>query len=533
MNEQLRNRTNNTPNPPDSILDRHTADAICSACNPERISRLHASLEAIRQRIEDAYSLISTDLPGISRELISAFDQAGEALDDLSRGESGGMIGRLQAFLDSLEERVGLMRNTTMHSIETLHNARQLFSAPWAAPTAASLETQPASDSGRAGPGSSLIDAADALEKLLEESLDLQGYCLGRIQRCALHSIPSLANSVSNIAVILQDLASRSNAMEAILHRTMTSLQTHDIIDQDIAAISGGLQEAFLGVIRVGRGDGNTGILCFLEQFSTLSLDLMTRIFSVIRTHGLNLEHYMDRIEESLNNINEGVDALNSFFFLSTGGKSFLDILGAEMSEAIQDLEQLIGSLEDRIARLDAARSQLSRTRAELESGDITFTEGAVRDELARLAYILESTASQAHLQSTGNRIQELRVEFREAHEWLRSSFVGIRKLLIDALAGINLPTTRCLEAIGSVRGDIRDLEGISDQAGCFLQEMQDVAYSISSIRKGLSDHPGRGEGCKLTHDLERIVDRLKNPHSNLLATEGEACRKDSDLTIF
>ena len=537
MNDQLRNRTDNAPNPPGSTPDRLTTDAISSACNPERISRLHASLEAIRQRIEKPYSLISNDLPEIGSELVSAFDQAGDALDDLCSGESGGsigcMTGRLQAFLDSLEERVGIMRNSTMRSIERLHNARRLYSGTRAIPMAPSPESRPASYPGGAKHGSSLIAAADAMEKLLAESLDLQEHCLERIRRCAANEIPSLARPASSMAVILRDLASRSRAIKATLLRVMSSLQTQDIIDQDIAAVSDGLQEALSGTSHAGRRDGSLGVLCFLEQFSLLSHDLMTRIFSLIRTHVLNIEHDMDRIEESLHKFNEDMDALGGFFHSSGGETSFLVILWAETDEAIQDLEQLIGSLADHNVRLDAARFRLSRACAELEPGDAALAEGAMRDELARLVSVLESVASQAHPQAAGNSIQKIRAELSEAHEWLRGSVDGIRNLLNHALAGIHSPTARCLEAMGAFRREIRDLEGISGQAECVLEEMHNVACSIASIRKGLGDHPGRYEVCELPRELERIVERLRNPHSDLLAEEEKSCRKETDLTIF
>ena len=188
------------------------------------------------------------------------------------------MIDRLQALVDSLKERVEYMGNSTRRSIEAPHDLGLLLSEHQAAQAVASPGIQPTSEPGCCEDRPTLGAVAHELERLLKDYLGLQGRFMERIGWYAVQGIPALSHSVSSVAAVMVRLASGSRAVKAALLRIMSSLQAHDIMDQDMSAISGGLKESLAELSHAGREDGYMGFLCFLERFSPLFLDLMDRI---------------------------------------------------------------------------------------------------------------------------------------------------------------------------------------------------------------------------------------------------------------
>ena len=537
MNEQPRSRTDNVPNPPDPSHERLIAQTLGSACVPERISWVHGSLEAMRQRIEKAYAIIGAELPGIGAELISVFDKVCDFLDGLGYGESGGgissMIDRLQALVDSLKERVEYMGNSTRRSIEALHDLGLLLSEHQAAQAVASPGIQPTSEPGCCEDRPTLGAVAHELERLLKDYLGLQGRFMERIGWYAVQGIPALSHSVSSVAAVMVRLASGSRAVKAALLRIMSSLQAHDIMDQDMSAISGGLKESLAELSHAGREDGYMGFLCFLERFSPLFLDLMDRICLAIRTHAQDMKSDLDEIEANLRSFDQDREALDCLQFPNTGERPLLEVIVGGMEEAACDLEKMAGSFRDVSSRLEAARCRLLRVCAEPGPGGDTSSIDAAQGGLAGLISALESATSQVHVRAVEDRVGELRAELQKARAW--GGIDGARKLWDHTLAGTGFPAARYLGAMGVFRRHIHDLEKIPDEGKGVIGEMQSLVQAIAAIRAYPGDHLPRGEECELPRDLKRILERLRNPHSNLLAAQGrgEDCGEDGDLTIF
>ncbi len=508
----------------------------------EKVLRIAKALKAIQDRIDQAYTHICTDLPEINREILLTFQQATDTLDSLSSTGSSGaieiLIEHLNSFLQMLVLQVKRMRKITMRSLAELENIRLDTALGLDLSGVSSRETQGVVQSGPADLLSVFTVAKNDLKEVLKRSLQLQNQCMEKLGDSQSHEVPSLAYSLNNIIGILRDLVSRSRLVKDPILKIMSGLQTHDIVNQDIATISCGL-EKILSLMNTTEGnDQITDFLIFQEKASVLSLDLIIQLISVIRSHGRDLEEEIDRIEEMILQVKEDKDAVGGFLLLNTHEKSTLDIVLNETLEMFDSLASRFDSLAAMnslkmiaCSQMIAAWTDLEKTAGAVPARDVSSPlpcepPAGLISCMSSREWTGEEDAIMAGLERTPG-------EFRKARVFIRRSFDDIKRMLIQSIDGIDLYSARCLEAIGRFRRDIEGLMCTLDGNEAMLDDMSSLTRSIAAIRSDIGEHLAPQHGEILPLELHQIIYRLRNPHSDSLASEDAAESRDKGLTFF
>jgi hypothetical protein len=116
---------------------------------------------------------------------------------------------------------------------------------------------------------------------------------------------------------------------------------------------------------------------------------------------------------------------------------------------------------------------------------------------------------------------------------FIRRSFDDIKIMLIQSIDGIDLYSARCMEAIGRFRRDIEGLISTLDGNEAMLDDMRSLTLSIAAIRSDIGEHIAPHHREILPLELHQIIYRLRNPHSDSLASEYVAGSRDKGLTFF
>jgi len=123
--------------------------------------------------------------------------------------------------------------------------------------------------------------------------------------------------------------------------------------------------------------------------------------------------------------------------------------------------------------------------------------------------------------------------EFRKARVFIRRSFDEIKSMLVQSIDGIDLYSARCLEAIERFRRDIKGLMSTLDGNEAMLEDMKSLARSITAIRSDIDEHLAHHHLEILPLELHQIIQRLRNPHSDSLASKDTAGSRGNSLTFF
>lgn len=537
------NKHDNELNSPDAATAHLFVKAFHAAIlDHEKVLRIATSLKAIQDRIDQAYTHICTDLPGINREILLTFQQATDTLDSLSSTGSSGtieiMIERLNSFLQMLATQVKRMRKITARSLEALENTRFSTADGFDLPAESSRETPRSVPHGPDDHLSVFTGARDDLKEVLERSFQLQSQCMEKLAHCESYGVPSLAYSLNNIIGILRDLVSRSRLVKDPILKIMSGLQTHDIVNQDITTISSGLDKILSLMSTTGGKEQITEFLIFQEKASVLSLDLIVQLVSVIRSHGRDLEVEIDRIEEMISQVKEDKDAVGGFLLLNTHGKSTLDIVSNEILEMLDSLASRFDSLAAmnslqmiECSQMTAALTDLEKTAGGVPAGDASLPRSC--DPHQGLISCMRSREWAAEQDAVIAGFERIPGEFRKMRVFIRRSFEDIKSMLIQSIDGIDLYSARCMEAIGRFRRDIDGLMSTLDGNEVMLDDMRSLTRSIAAIRSDMGEHLEPHHREILPLELHQIIYRLRNPHSDSLASEDAAESRDKGLTFF
>lgn len=508
----------------------------------EKVMRIATSLKAIQVRIDQAYTHICTDLPVINREILLTFQQATDTLDSLSSTRSSGtieiMIEHLNSFLRMLVLQVKSMKKITARSLAALENTRFGAEDGFYLSAEPSRETQRAVPHGLADHLSALRGARNDLKEVLERSLQLQKQCLEKLGHSESHGASPLAYSLNSIIGILRDLVTRSRLVKDPFLKIMSGLQTHDIVNQDIATISCGLEKILSLMSTTGSKDQITDFLIFQEKASVLCLDLIVQLVSVIRSHGRGLKEEIDRIEKMISQVKEDKDAIGGFLLLNTHGKSTLDIVSNEILEMLDSLASRFDSLAAMNSLKMIASSQMMAAWTDLEkaAGAVPARDASSPrpcEPQTGLISCMRSREWAAEEDAVVAGLEGMPGEFRKARGFIRHCFDDIKGMLIQSIDGIDLYSARCMEAIGRFRRDIEGLMSTLDGSEAMLDDMRSLTRSIAAIRSDIGEHLAPYHREILSLELLQIIYRLRNPHSDSLVSEDAAESRDNGLTFF
>jgi hypothetical protein len=239
-----------------------------------------------------------------------------------------------------------------------------------------------------------------------------------------------------------------------------------------------------------------------------------------------------------ISQVKEDKDAIGGLLLLNTHGKSTLEIVSNEILEMLDSLASRFDSLAAMNSLQMIARSQMTAAWADLEK--ITGVVPASNDSPSRSC---ESPAGLISCMRSSEWIEEedaivaglerIPGEFRKSRAFIRSSFDDIKIMLIQSIDGIDLYSARCMEAIGRFRRDIEGLISTLDGNEAMLDDMRSLTLSIAAIRSDIGEHIAPHHREILPLELHQIIYRLRNPHSDSLASEYVAGSRDKGLTFF
>ncbi|MCK9263914.1 MAG: hypothetical protein M0R18_08845 [Deltaproteobacteria bacterium] len=508
----------------------------------EKILRIITSLKDIQARIDQAYTHICTDLPAINREILLTFQQAADTLDSLSSTGSSGTIGimihHLNSFLHMLTLQVRRMKTFTVRSLAALEHTRLSVVDDSGLSGETPLEMQGAVSHGLADHLPAFTGVKNDLKEVLERSLQLQNQCMKKLGHSKNHEVPSLVYSLNNIIGILRDLVSRARLVKDPILKIMSGLQTHDIVNQDIATISCGLQKILSLMSTAGTKEQIANFLIFQEKASMLSLKLIVQLISVIRSHGRDLEEEIDRIEEMILQIKEDKDTIGCFLLQNTHGKSTLDIVSNEVLEMLDSLSSRFDSLAAinslnmiGCSQMSAAWADLEKTARAVHAQDASPSPTCGPPE--GLISCMKSREWPVEQDAIVTGLERMPGDFRKARVLIRRSFDDIKSMLIQSIDGIDLYSARCLEAIERFRCDIKGLMSTLDGNEAMLDDMRSLTRSITAIRSDIDEHLASHHLEILPLELHQIIHRLRNPHSDSIASQDAADSRGNSLTFF
>jgi hypothetical protein len=490
------------------------------------IQDIDASLEAIRNRIDEAYSHICLDLPEINMEIYRTFQQASDTLDSLIAGGSAGAISQVVECVDltlqNIMVRMKHLRNHDSRFLETIRLTCLDTPLVRKAPGKDALLEQAVRFS----------DLRDELMAQLTRTLEEEDGLMNEISSRIGSDIKSLEITLSSTVEILKDLISRSNSMKEPIQKIMSGLQTHDIVNQDISTISLGLRKMYSLQDESGDEVAPPCSFYFQEKASSLSHGLISQLIDVIRHHGTDLDQEIRHIENLIFNVKEDKEAISDFLLMSLEGMSTFDIVIAEFLQMFACISSLMDSLCARKEGQLSLQAELLElfTRLDGNAPD-GMSQNAQQGTPGLVHRMISPLKPKAMLLRRGNGLQELKeiswMLHRDA-DLMRHKLEEIKVMLIDSIRGIDTYSDRCLEAIGKFEGDIQKLMKTLDGSDMLLDNLNAITLSLAQI-------PGtvfEDSISSLPRDLGDILYRLENPHSSTLMTR-EAPDTDEGLTFF
>ncbi len=492
----------------------------------EKIARMESSLEAIRENIDQAYNHICMDLPEINMEIYRTFQQAFDTLDSLS---AHGSIGKIENVVEGIENLLQnlLLRIKHLKSYDTrILDALQLTSRHMEA--ARNLIAKGSSDQ-TIDPGfrtrmMKFEEKKDELIRTIKTILALEDDFITKIASCLGQDIRSLEYTLSSAVIILKDLITRSNSTKDPILKIMSGLQTHDIVNQDITTISLGLNKILTSTERINENpDDIMGLLMFQEKASKLSRDLIAQLMKVIRDHGSDLEKEIERIEDMVSQVKEDKEAIGGFLLMNQNGKSTFDIVIAEVTEMFNDLASRIEKLSKVKDFQQASTNRFPASYNDLEQYVTTYASSLLPPGMLDLVMkMISPLKSQAQMMRYGTGSSELKEKYKDFQKQSGIACLSleeIKDLLIGSIKGIDTYSGRCMSAITKFRQDIGNLMMTLEGSENILEDLRCFSLSTAKIRGDLINASGGDHSETFTVELNDILYRLENPHSNSLAS--------------
>jgi len=492
---------------------------------PETILQMDASLESIRNRIDEAYNHICLDLPEINMEIYRTFQHASDTLDSLSAHVSTGTIA-------GVVEGIGITLRNVMIRTRRLrrHDARTLQTVML---TCGAL---PGSHPGLGDGVERFISVRDDLRSTLETIIEHEEGLIETISSCLKKDLKSFEKTLSSVVAILKDLIFRSTSVKDPILKIMSGLQTHDIVNQDISTVSLGLRKMHSLMSAGAEADAQVDSLLFREKASFLSRGLVSQLIEVIRRHCRDLKDEIGRIESMVSRIKEDKDALNDFLLTSDDGKSTFDIATAEVLQMFADIITRIEDLSACKERQQALTRELTELSGGLDRQAMAHGPSSLTlDMLSAVEKMISRLRSDARMLKNDNGHKELRENLRALHkgsDLARHKLEEMKVLLMGSIRGIDTYSGRCTDAIGKFKQDIHELMTTLDGSDRLLKDLESITLYASRTR-GSGPHMASQEpGRLLPEDLSDIIHRLENPHSSSLASKNDS-DVDEGLTLF
>lgn len=518
---------NNTNNPSQGMPpDCQAAGSCAQRATLKAILRMDASLEAIRDRIDEAYNNICMDLPDINMEIFRTFQQASDTLGTLVSGGPSGTIANvvegLETSLQNVMLRIKQLRNQDARFLEIMK-----------------LTGGPVNRNRLIGEKDAQSDVAlrflvvraelmDLLLQILDGEDDLIRETSSRIET----DVRSLEFTLSSAVEILKDLISRSNTVKEPILKIMAGLQTHDIVNQDITTISLSLRKMHELQGASGQDAGQPATLLFQKKASRLSSALITQLIHVVLHHGRDLENEISHIENLIFHVKEDKDAISEFLLMSLDEISTFDIVTSELRQMFTVISEKLGQLGSAKEKASSLKLELAelidRLAPDSPEDASRSPQAVVQSPVYRMAATLKPHATALrHAQG----LQELRENSSSIHkdaDHIRQKLEEIKHMLIGSIRGIDIYSGRCLNAIMKFKKDIQELMKTLEGSGSLLEGLESMACSLEDTPDGQCE----GNGTNLPPDLDEILYRLENPHSSSLVRK-EIADMDEGLTFF
>ena len=265
------------------------------------------------------------------------------------------------------------------------------------------------------------------------------------------------------------------------------------------------------------------GLLMFQEKASKLSRDLIAQLMKVIRDHGSDLEKEIERIEDMVSQVKEDKEAIGDFLLMNQNGKSTFDIVIAEVTEMFNDLASRIEKLSKVKDSQQASTNRLPAFYNDLEQYVTTYASSLLPPGMLDLVMkMISPLKSQAQMMRYGTGSSELKEKYKDFQKQSGiacRSLEEIKDLLIGSIKGIDTYSGRCMSAITKFRQDIGNLMKTLEGSENILEDLRCFSLSTAKIRGDLINASGGDHSETFTVELNDILYRLENPHSNSLAS--------------
>jgi hypothetical protein len=509
-----------------ALLTGQVQDISAEGSALETIVQIDSSLEAIRNRIDEAYNHICMDLPEVNMEIFRTFQQASDTLDSLSANGSTGTIASVvegvEITLQNVMIRIKHLRNHDVRFLETIRLTCQ--NTP--------LVQASGDEDGLLQSATQFMAKRDELMVLLSRLQEEEDELIEDISSCISCDIRALEITLNSAVDILKDLISRSNLVKEPILKIMSGLQTHDIVNQDISTISLGLRKMY-ALRSFGSEEIEEPCSCFFqEKASALSRELVSQLIDVVRHHGLDLNEEISNIENLIFHVKEDKDAISEFLLTNLDGMSTFDIVIAEVGQMFAHIIARVDGLSAGKERQQSLRVELAELFCELDRHASRTLSCPLPQDMSNLVLrMISPLKPQALMLREGNSLQELREKswtLRKDADLVSHKLEEIKGLLIGSIRGIDTYSCRCIDAITKFKQDIRLLMKTLDGSDRLVDGLESITLS-------LRDMPGKGTGdpcTPLPDDLREIIYRLENPHSSSLVMQ-EKQVMDEGLTFF
>lgn len=313
----------------------------------------------------------------------------------------------------------------------------------------------------------------------------------------------------------------------------MSGLQTHDIVNQDIGIILSGLH--MIRALREisGNDEDILDAILFQEQASTLSQDLISQVITVVKNHGRNLGQDIGCIEDTVSHIKEDKDAVGEFLLMNEDGKSTLDIVISEVSEAFTAVS---GKLEALIPLKELQQAQTDGLVSLCDAFDTCISSAASaglhREAMSGMTFPFKSLAKMIEHGYESHDLKERARKFSREADGVKCNLEEIKALLIESIRGIDTYSSRCADAIKRFGGDIEKIAMIIDGNENVFDGLNAFTRSMASIRDDAFPNMSLNQREIRAQEFRDILSRLKNPHSNSLVT-GEDQETEEGLVLF
>jgi hypothetical protein len=502
------------------------------------IDQIFLSVETIRERIDQAYNRICMDLPEINLEIHQTFQQASGTLDSLyAHGEIGvieNVVGDMEGSIRNLAFLIKPMRSHDVQVLETIELSYPNMESLLSMFEGSSICQDPDHDAGSLA--LKLAIERDNLVGIIQDALELENSLIEEAASIITDDARSVRCTLSSAIMILKDLVSRSNSMKEPILKIMSGLQAHDIVNQDITAISYGLQKMRSLRDIPGNRDDIMDAVLFQEQASSLSRDLISQLIKVLRKHGRELGREIGRIEDMVSRIKEDKDAVGEFLLMNRNGRSTFDLVISEVSAVFANIARKLDALrhlkESQQVQTDRLISLCDEFDQRISSGASLGGHREMLEAMSKTTFLFKSLAKMIKYGYGSLDLEEISERFAHEANAVKHELEEIKDLLMGTIRGIDTCAGRCTDAIKRFRADIDKLMMILDGNENIFDGLSSFAHSMGSMRDDISRQMSLDRREIFTQEFKDILSRLRNPHSNSLAA-GEDHGLEDGLVLF